>query len=115
MQNAARRTEVPSVVNSIHTLEMAYFAANDEYLIITTAQPRPVPDKTPHVWSTGSDFDLIEWVPDGPVRGVYKVDGGATDTFRVVGQCDVDNDTLLAEYYATQDLGVQRATPTSIY
>ena len=116
MQNSARRTEVPSVVDSMHTLEKAYFAVYDEYVVIPTPQPRLVPDKTLQTWTAGTDFDLIEWEPDGPVRGVYRIDSGSDkNTFRVVGQCDVDNDTMLAEYYATQNIGVQRATPTSVY
>ncbi|MFT4975379.1 MAG: prepilin-type N-terminal cleavage/methylation domain-containing protein [Myxococcota bacterium] len=115
VQNTARRAEVPSLVDSLQTAEVGYFMANDKYLIIDSFVPREVPTRVPAMWPAESDFTGLDWSADGAVRGIYKIEGTAESSFRVIGKCDVDNDGDMAEYYATQDSGAQRATPVTTY
>jgi len=115
IQYTARRAEVPSLVDSLHSAEIAYFVANDEYLIVDSFVPRAAPDRVPTVWPAESGFSQLDWSPDGLVRGIYKIEGSPDTNFQIVGQCDVDGDEEVAEYVATHTTAVQRVTPGTIY
>lgn len=115
VQNTARRAEVPTLVDSLQTAELAYFMANDKYLIVDSFVPRETPTRKPADWPATSDFSELDWIADGAVRGIYKVEGTAETDFRVIGHCDVDGDGTKAEFYATQSVSVQRATPVNVF
>lgn len=115
MLNSSRRAELPLNIGGISEAEKSYYAAYDDYLIHSTPLPRAVPSSMRAPWPTGSVFEPLGWAPDGEVRGIYRVDPYNTDEYRVVGQCDVDNDGFLAEFYATFNENVTRVTPVMTF
>ena len=104
MQLKAKRGELPGNVDGIKTAELAYGAAFDGY-VSATEQPRTTAtlDKVAVTWTTAyTDWNTLNWKPDGQVRGSYVVltSSGATD-FMIWGQSDVDNDNTVVSYNAT--------------
>ena len=102
MQLKAKRGELPGNVDGIKTAELAYDAAFDGY-VSTAVQPRATLDKTAVPWlTTYTDWNTLNWKPDGTVRGNYIVatSAGATD-FTISGNSDVDNDDTVVTYTAT--------------
>ena len=104
MQLKAKRGELPGNVDGIKTAELAYSAAFDGY-VSTAVQPRAgsALDKTAVAWlTTYTDWNTLNWKPDGTIRGNYIVvtSAGATD-FTITGQSDVDNDETVVTYTAT--------------
>lgn len=102
MQLRAKRAEVPGNVNGIKTAEVAYDASNDGYET-ATASPASwgsgAAGKTLIAWVGDHDaqFDLINWKPDGNVRGQYEATDGTTNV-TVIGRCDVDGDGAEVNY-----------------
>ncbi|MFM2245205.1 MAG: hypothetical protein RL071_1279 [Pseudomonadota bacterium] len=116
MQYRAKRAEVPSNVDGIKTAQLAYDAAFDVFINEPTFQPRTAitgaAGKTQADWIPTSRFQTLGWAPDGKVRGIYKVNSISSTDFRVNGQCNVDGDTVLAEYTATKSIN-SVPTPTT--
>ena len=108
MQYRAKRAEVPSNVDGIKTAQLAYDAAFDVFINETNYQPRTsvagATGKTQVDWVTTSKFATLGWAPDGKVRGIYKVGSISSTDFRVNGQCNVDGDSVFAEYTATKSI-----------
>lgn len=103
-QQKARRSEVPSNVDSIRTAELAQFALFGRYLpagdpVAAAAELAGGAGKQQRPWVGGSDWDQLRWRPDYDARGVYWVEVSDTG-FRVVGLCDVDGDGVHARYEA---------------
>ncbi|MEL6343720.1 MAG: type II secretion system protein [Myxococcota bacterium] len=113
----AQRTEVPSIVDSLYTAEVAYHVATDRYVGApdTTFLPRTTPDRQPTPWPTTAYFYLLDWRPDGPVRGIYLIVSPDNNTFTITGQCDVDEDGTLAEFIARQNQTMTRVTPVTYF
>jgi prepilin-type N-terminal cleavage/methylation domain-containing protein len=105
MQYRAKRAEIPSNVDGIKTSELAYEAAQDEYVssggIHPSLSSAPL-NKQQRAWPSGTNFDTIGWSPDGNVRGSYLVNTISNTDFRVVGGSDIDGDSTLAFYTATK-------------
>ena len=115
IQYQARRAEVPTLVDSLHTAQTAYHAATDKYLIVDTFVPRSTPNRYLEDWPTGTDFAKLDWNPDGAVRGIYKISGDEDKEYQITGRSDVDGDGIMAEFYATQATPVERATPALVF
>ena len=71
MQYRAKRAEVPGNVDGIKTAQIAYDAAFDKYIEVSSWAPSDDLTKTQRSWETGTDFDTLGWGPDGKVRGRY--------------------------------------------
>ncbi len=118
MQYRAKRAEIPANVDGIRVALLAYDAAFDTYLAV----PEPVPvdpaylGKLPNDWVLGSNFDELDWRPDGQVRGTYWVELSPDGLdFTVYGACDVDGDGEPAIYTATGDFAATLETASFVY
>lgn len=115
MQYRAKRAEVPGNVDGIKTAQIAYDAAFDTYVQISSWTPSSNITKTQRSWSSGTNFDTLGWGPDGKVRGRYKVESTSTTDFLVTGECDVDNDDTHATFTATKSLNTKMNTGATAY
>jgi type IV pilus assembly protein PilA len=115
MQYRAKRAEVPGNVDGIKTAELAYDAAFDTYLNVSTFHPMTSVKKKSHVWKLGTNFDTLGWAPDGNVRGMYKVESTSSTDFLVTGVCDVDGDSRNATYTAKKTVSTGPTTGNNIY
>ncbi len=111
MNQRALRSEVPENVEGLRTAERAYDAAFDEF-VPCGVWPRALEelDRSAVGWDAPPDcYQRLGWVPDGDVRGTYRVDvvSRAGDPFPdmdfvVHGWSDVDGDGEAAHYTATR-------------
>jgi type IV pilus assembly protein PilA len=115
MQYRAKRAEVPSNVDGIKTSQIAYDAAFDTYIQVSSYKPSSSVGKTQQSWSTGTAFDTLGWGPDGKVRGAYKVTSKSTTDFLVTGICDVDGDGTNATFTATKSINTTMNTGATTY
>lgn len=118
MQLKAKRSEVPGNVDGIKTAEMAYDAAFDGFV---AASEQPGADgalvKGLVAWPNPNvdGWLSIGWKPDGDIRGNYEVALNGTTDFTVTGNCDVDDDDVVAEYTATKDANATLGTSPDTY
>jgi prepilin-type N-terminal cleavage/methylation domain-containing protein len=103
-QLKTKRTEVQIVVDGMTRCHLAYGMANDSiaqvagYVPPTAYTPSDLGKKA-WPWTTGSNYDVIGFRPDGDVRGSYYSPGDIpTDTVWTIGNIDVDNDDVNASY-----------------
>ena len=115
MQYRAKRAEVPGNVDGIKTAQIAYDAAFDKYIEVSSWAPSDDLTKTQRSWESGTDFDTLGWGPDGKVRGRYKVTSKSSTDFLVTGDCDVDNDDDNASFTATKSINTKMNTGPSVY
>ena len=115
MQYRAKRAEVPGNVDGIKTAQIAYDAAFDKYIEVSSWAPSDDLTKTQRSWETGTDFDTLGWGPDGKVRGRYKVTSKSSTDFLVTGDCDVDNDDDNSSFTATKSINTKMNTGPSVY
>ena len=113
LQLRSKRAELAPNVQAIKASEVAYEALEDKF--VTAAQsPAALPGKTQVTWIGNPGFDELSWEPDGLVRGAYSVVTTGGD-FVVMGQMDVDGDSVAAEYTATRSIGPTLNTDVSVY
>jgi type IV pilus assembly protein PilA len=115
MQYRAKRAEVPSNVKGIKTAQIAYDAAFDTYIQVSSYKPSSSVGKAQRTWVSGTDFDTLGWMPDGKVRGAYKVTSSSRSDFLVTGICDVDGDGVRASFTATKSINTTMTTGNNIY
>ena len=115
MQQRAKRAELPPNVHGIVVAQLAYDAVFDEYVAENTFRPDSDPGKAPREWVIGTAFDTIGWIPDGHVRGSYKVSTLSSTDFRVTGITDIDGDSVRATYTATMSISATLKTGTDTY
>lgn len=115
MQWRAKRAEVPSNVDGVKTAQLAFDAANDEFITQAAFHPTATAGKAPRAWPTGSSFDTLGWSPDGEVRGQYKVSTTSTTDFLVTGRSDVDGDATFSTYTARKSVNAAMTTGQTIY
>jgi hypothetical protein len=128
----ACRAEVPSNVKAIKEAEMIYDAENDQFLVVASHPSATVPGKKAQKWTTTShEFNALNWMPDGKVRGVYSVSTtpplnyfpgtlftnsrSYSSDFKVTGRIDCDGDGVVATYTATKSLNTKMTTASDIY
>lgn len=116
MQYRAKRAEVPPNLDGIKTAELAYDAAQDQFVVEGTFRPRDAGevDKAQVTWD-GGNFDALSWAPDGKVRGAYKVTTTSTTDFLVEGVIDVDNDEENAEFTCSKETNVVMVSGNDVY
>ena len=114
MQYRAKRAEVPSNVDGIKTAQMAYDAAFDEYIQVSSFFPGSV-GKAQIPWPSGSNFDTLGWSPDGRVRGSYKVTTTSTTDFLVTGIADVDGDGNQSSYTSRKSINAVMTSDNDVY
>jgi hypothetical protein len=115
MRLHAMRAECPSNVDGIKTAQIAYDAAFDTYIAINSYKPRSMPGKDQVSWVSGTDFDTLGWLPDGKVRGVYRVTSRSSTDFLVEAKCDVDGDGIPSYFTATKSINTTMNTPADVY
>jgi type IV pilus assembly protein PilA len=115
MQYRAKRAEVPGNVKGIKTAQIAYDAAFDTYIEVSSFKPGSTVGKTQKAWTSGTDFDTLGWLPDGKVRGAYKVSSSSSTDFLVTGICDVDGDGTNASFTATKSINTTMTTGATTY
>ena len=115
MQFRAKRAELPSNVDGIKTAQIAYDAAMDTFVQEAAFQPDASPGKKPRDWAAGSAFDTLGWMPDGQVRGSYKVQSTSTTDFLATGVGDIDGDGVQARFTATKSINTVMFTSPDIY
>jgi type IV pilus assembly protein PilA len=114
-QYRAKRAEVPSNVKGIKTAQIAYDAAFDTYIEVSSYKPSSSVGEAQRSWVSGTDFDTLGWMPDGKVRGAYKVTSSSSTDFRVTGICDVDGDGIRASFTATKSINTVMVTGATTY
>jgi hypothetical protein len=110
-----RHAEVPGNVKGIKTAQIAYDAAFDTYIQVSSFKPGSTVGKTQKTWTSGTDFDTLGWLPDGKVRGAYKVTSSSSTDFLVTGICDVDGDGTNATFTATKSVNTTMTTGATTY
>lgn len=111
-----KRVELTDNVAGIVRAELAYRSAWDSFVPAGPA-PRASPDPVAVAWVGDPGFDTLGWVPDGAVRGVYRVEVSPDGRgFTVHGRCDVDGDGRYAEVVASSEDPTPRlVTPTRVH
>ena len=111
----ARRSEGASNVDAIRTAQKAYFAEHGVFLS-TQACPSSPAGKNPRPFDLSclSEWARLGWVPDGDVRCTYATlaDG---DDFRVVAECDLDEDGVPAIWLADRAGKARLMTKDNVY
>jgi type IV pilus assembly protein PilA len=123
MQYKAKRAEIPSNVKAIKEAQEIYNAGEDAYIAVASHPTAIPPGKKAQTWGASgvTDFDEINWRPDGEVRGVYGVTTTVPSAavpggdFEVTGSCDVDGDLVVATYTATKSLNTKHTTDNNIF
>ena len=115
MQYRSKRAELQPNIKAIKTAMFAYDASFDRYVHVPRFHPDSNPGKELRDWPTGSAFDTLGWMPDGPVRGSYKVIVTSRTDFMVVGISDVDGDGERSTWTATKTLNVTMNTRNDVY
>ncbi|NOY28262.1 MAG: type II secretion system protein [Oligoflexia bacterium] len=113
LKYAAERAEIPTNIYGIKTVELAYDAAYDQF-IVSEQQPGTV-SRASQTWPAGTNFDTLGWQPDGRVRGAYKITSINSTDFTITGVCDVDGDGVRAQFTATKLIGIQMNTGNDVY
>lgn len=118
MQLKAKRSEVPGNVQGLATAELAYDAAFDVYIPVSSREEaeRELRNggKELRTWKGGGAWGTIGWQPDGQVRGAYWVEVSDGE-LSVHGICDVDGNGDFAEYAWTEEAGTRQVTPQYVY
>jgi type IV pilus assembly protein PilA len=115
MQYLSKRSELQPNIKAIKTAQLSYDASFDEYVNVTSFHPDSSPSKGQREFTTGSAFDTIGWMPDGLVRGSYKVASTGSTDFLVTGISDVDGDLAKSSWTATKTLNVTMNTRNDVY
>ena len=122
MQLRAKRSELPTNIDAIRTVEKAYHAEWSAFTACLVQVPATNPGRTKTAF-TGSGynaFELLGWVADGKVYGQYSVvatQGASvqTDDFTATGYTDVDGDVTAAQYNGTRALKAYMVSANNVY
>jgi type II secretory pathway pseudopilin PulG len=118
MQMKAKRAEVPGNVDGIATAQLAYDAAFDTFIPVSSREEAEAElrrgGREPRAWKGGGAWGTLGWQPDGPVRGAYWVEV-VEGELGVFGICDIDTDGDFAEYRWSTESGTRQVTPTYVY
>ncbi len=81
---------------AIHTTEAAYYAMFDTFIACAASPPAAPGPRVPYQIATaGEGFDILGWVPEGPVLFQYSVvtnAGPPSTAFTASAQADLDGD-----------------------
>ena len=115
MQYRSKRSEVQANLKAIKTTQMAYDAEFTRYLSVRSYQPDSDPGKTLRDFPAGTAFDTLGWMPDGQVRGSYKVQTLSSTDFMVYAITDVDGDGNKSSWTCTKTINVTMNTANDVY
>jgi len=115
----SKRAEIGMQLEAIRVSEQAYMHEWEEYTSCLI-QPPMVPGRSqvpfPATIHTSLDWNMLGWVPDGKVYGQYSVTATTTPPgFVADGYGDIDGDTNMAHYQASQSTQVQMLTGNTVY
>ena len=112
----AKRAELPTQIGAIERTEFAYFAEWDTFTVCS-ATPDAIPGRYPTTFAGSgyTSFANLGFLADGLVRGQYQVDVPAIDEYIVYGMSDLDGNTDIAIYQATQATPVTIMTQNHVY
>jgi prepilin-type N-terminal cleavage/methylation domain-containing protein len=115
MINKAKRAEVPANVSGIYIAEIAFDAIEDEFLSMSPNPSTPPGKELRDFDPSGTGWNTLGWKPDGQVRGTYSATASVS-TFTVYGVADVDGDSVLCQYTASESQApILRAGDENIY
>jgi prepilin-type N-terminal cleavage/methylation domain-containing protein len=114
MQYKAKRAEISPLLHGISISMIAYESAHDSWPPGTPWEPDNAPGKSMRDWLAPSAFDVIEWRPNGAVRGSYRISTSPAD-FLAEGSCDVDGNGDTSQWEADKQINVQMITPPDTY
>ncbi len=117
MTYRAKRAEIPVNVGSIERAEFAYQAEWDTFTSCPLTPPTSPGSVAVPFGPTTTDahpFPIMGWVPDGLVRSQYMVDS-LVDSYLVTGQSDLDHDSNMAIFEATESTPVRMTTANGVY
>jgi prepilin-type N-terminal cleavage/methylation domain-containing protein len=112
----AKRAELPTQLGAIERTEFAYFAEWDTFTICI-ATPDSIPGRYPTTF-TGSgyvSFANMGFTADGLVRGQYQVEVPTQDEYVAFGMSDLDGNSDISIYQATQATPVRIITANHVY
>ena len=120
MQLRAKRSEVPTNLSAIRTAQKAY---HHEWGTFTSAGSTPSLSnigrlKTQfwcHSGQSVTQWEMLGWKADGDVYGSYQASNSTADAFTATGKADIDGDSTLSQYQATQAIAVQMSTANNVY
>lgn len=115
MQYRSKRSELQPNIQGIRTALLSYDASFDRYVEVSRFHPDSSPGKKQREFTTGSAFDTLGWMPDGQVRGSYKVMTRSSNDFIIVGISDIDGDGDRATWTATKSINPTQITPGNVY
>ncbi|MBW2258313.1 MAG: prepilin-type N-terminal cleavage/methylation domain-containing protein [Deltaproteobacteria bacterium] len=112
----AKRAELPTQIAAIERTQFAYFAEWDTFTACA-ATPSAIPGRYPTVFSGCgyTAFANLGFTADGLVRGQYQADVPVIDEYIVWGMSDLDGNTDIAIYQATQATPVMIITQNHVY
>jgi len=112
----SKRAELPTQLGAIERAEFAYFAEWDSFTSCA-ATPDTLPGRYQEAFDGGgyTSFANLGWISDGMVWGQYMVEATEWDEYVGRAQSDLDTNTELAIYEATQDLPVTLVSLNNVY
>ena len=117
MQFKAMRGEVPANIKAIKTVQIMYEISYDRFVESKEYPPRSKDKKSWDATNSGG-FAVMNWSPDGEVRGSYSVvtTAGPNGDFKIIGVIDADGDGVYATYTATKTTNpVKPTTGDDVY
>jgi hypothetical protein len=114
-QDESKRAQIPSNIEAIKTAQLSYDASFERYLQVTDIQPDSSPEKGLREFTTGSAFDTIGWMPDGSVRGSYRVEPTNRIESMDRGIEAVQRDGAPSSWTATKTLNPTMNTMNDVY
>lgn len=109
------RAECPANVDSIKIAQIAYDAAFDTYVTAPWTPSSTPSGRDAVAWRSNTSFETLGWVPDGKMRGVYRVTSRGSTDFLIEARCDVDGDGVPSRFTATKSINTTMVTPANVY
>lgn len=114
MQFKVKRSEAFPVVEAIRAAEASYEAVYDSYLAAATLAPDANPGRLQRPWNYPPEFVTLGFLPDGEIRGSYRVTLSGPD-FTAEGHMDTDGNDVDALFAGTRSSETTMITAASIY
>ena len=123
MSTRAKRAELPQNVDSLRTAQLVYESAYGEFVPCSSeatamSNIERLGGKGQHPFNPSDHpcWKVLDWAPDGLIRGEYWVevtDGGRD--FKVGGISDLDEDGEYAHFEATRESAATKVTGNALY